>query len=331
MPSIHFIKNIRSLTALLALSLPACIFPKVVGDSPLEGSTGSTGSNDTEPVVTGGPAPGCNDPALTCSAPIDCVQLRCGALDSPFDAAGCPRKSCDDVPCGADELCYAVSDQNDCPAEVSLCADVEGACTCQFGDCFTNFCIPTDEGPPIECAKITDEAACLAAGCSEFTTIVTATIVADACVFGEPTPLCMWFPADAWGGTATPGAFFKLGTDEATSFSMDWIDPPWGWAKCGAPGSPASCSCFGICPDLQSQAEQFLANDKPCADLSDCVSAEALCFDGNVCGTVGLHKDSQTDWTQMEADMASFGCCEGADPCGGTLACQDQRCVVTFP
>lgn len=314
-----------------ALALPACAFPKVLGDNPLDSSTGTTGGTTSEPGVTDGPPGVCDNPAFTCSEPLDCEAQRCGAIDSPFDASGCLRPSCADAPCGAGELCYSV-EQSSCTANVVSCADADGACSCQLGDgCTARFCIPADEGPPVECAQITDEAACLAAGCSEFTTIVRTTLVDGECVSGEVTPLCMWFPGDAWGGTATPGAFYEIASGAATQFATDWIDPPHGWAHCGAPGSPPACSCFSMCNQLQGQAADFLAEDKPCADVSDCVLADAICFEGNTCGSVGVHKDNQADWAGVNANLESFGCCAGADPCGGTLACENQRCVVTFP
>ncbi len=332
MPLIQLIA--RSIPTLLsfsaALALSACAFPKVLGDSPLDSSTGGTGGTTSEPGVTDGSPGVCDNPAFTCTEPLDCEKHRCGAIDSPFDASGCLRPSCEDAPCGADEICYSVADSDDCP--VVSCADADGACSCQLDDdCTTRFCVPADEGPPVECAKITDEAACAAAGCSEFTTIVGTTIVDGQCVPGEVTPLCMWFPGDAWGGTATPGAFYELATGAATQFPTDWFEPPHGWGDCGDPGAPPACGCFSVCALAQDQAADFLDADKPCADVSDCVQADAVCYDGNTCGSVGVHKDSQSAWQDLHDGLGAFECCAGADPCGATLACENQRCVVAFP
>jgi len=327
----HFI-NHHSLSALLALTLSGCAFPKVVGDSPLDESTGTTAiATATEPVLTGGPAPVCDNPAFTCSQPMDCENRGCGKPGSLYDADGCLRRSCEDTPCGADEICFTLEPTGDCNGDVVACADVDGVCSCELGDCITRHCIRADEGPPVECPGITDEAACLAADCSEFTTIVTATIVEGACVFGEPQPLCMWFPGQAWGGTATPGSFYNKATGEATSFPTDWFEPPYGWGDCGDADAPPACACFNVCTNLQGDAADFLDADKPCADVSDCVLADALCFEGNVCGSVGVHKDSQSDWQGMQADLEAQGCCSGADPCGASVACQEQRCVAVFP
>ena len=187
------------------------------------------------------------------------------------------------------------------------------------------------DGPPVECDQITDEAACLAAGCSEFTTIVRTTVVDGECVAGEVAPLCMWFAGDAWGGTATPGAFYEIASGAATLFSTDWIEPPHGWADCGDPGAPPACACFSVCNQMQNQAAEFLDEDKPCADVSDCVIADAVCYEGNTCASVGVHKDSQAEWEGLHSGLEAPECCAGADPCGGNLACEDQRCVVTFP
>lgn len=327
-------RSIRALfTLTAALALAACAFPKVVGDSPLDttGTTGAPGTT-TEAIVTDGPPPGCANPAFTCSQPIDCEQWRCGALDSPFDAAGCLRPSCADAPCGASEVCYSVEQSNDCIIDVTACADVDGACSCELDDdCFGRFCVPADEGPPALCPTLTDKDACLAAGCSEFTTVTPATIVDGACVYGEAIPACLWFPGDVWGGNATPGSFYKQDTGEAVQFATDWLVPPHGWGDCGAPGAPPSCACFGLCAGLQQQAAELLEADKPCADVSDCVLASAECYDHNVCGSVGVHKDSASAWSDLHGDLQSFECCAGADPCGGSLACEDQRCVVVFP
>ena len=212
------------------------------------------------------------------------------------------------------------------------CGDVDGACACEFDPaCEDRHCIPADEGPPVECPGITDEAACLAAGCSEFTTVAPWTIVDGACVQGPSEPLCMWFPGDAWGGTATPGSFYEKATGEAVRFGTDWIDPPNGWGDCGDPEAPPACECVGTCALAQKEGDGFLANDLPCESASDCVLADAVCYAGNTCGSVAVNQASAEDWGNIEANLAELGCCAGADPCGASVACEDQRCVVQFP
>lgn len=331
---------VRVLIVMPALALAGCALPKVLGDNPADGSSGSSGgassesggeSSESGGPTTGGPA-GCDNPAFTCSVPVDCEQWQCGALGSPFDAAGCLRPRCVDEPCGADEICYSVG-EGDCGAlDVIGCGDVDGACSCEFSPrCGGNHCIPADEGPPVLCPEITEEAACEAAGCSEFTTIAPWSMVDGACVQGPVEPLCMWFPGDAWGGTASPAPFYEIATGRAELFSTGWVDPPIGWAPCGGPDSPPACACVGQCALAQMDGDGFLAGDQACADASDCVLADAVCYEGNVCGSVAVHKDSAALWSEVEANLEGLGCCAGADPCGASVACEDQRCVVKFP
>lgn len=56
--------------------------------------------------------------------------------------------------------------------------------------------------------------------------------------------------------------------------------------------------------------------------------ADAECYDADVCGSVAVHKDSLVEGQSVPADRVSLGCCDGADPCVGTPACVNQRCVV---
>lgn len=241
MSMLHFAYRSLPILILLGLAPSACVYPQVVGDNPLDDSTSggdTSGGVTTDPQTTDGPPLVCDSPDIACTKPFDCEQWNCGAIDSPIDASGCLRPSC---PCGPGELCYSVS-MNDCPDEAS-CADEGDVCSCAVRDCNTSYCIPADQGPPVECAKITDKDACLAAGCSEFTTVVYASVESDMCVFGEVTPLCMWFPGDAWGGPATPGSFYEIATGRATSFGTDWLEPPHGFAHCTA--DVPACGCVG--------------------------------------------------------------------------------------
>lgn len=319
----------------LTSALAGCALPKVLGDNPLDGSGDSGGGSDSEgsgSPTTGAPAGSCDNPDFTCSVPVDCAAWDCGAPGSPFDAAGCLRPSCTDGPCAADEICYAVS-KGDCGAiDVIGCGDVDGACACEFDPaCGDNHCIPADEGPPIECPGITEEAACLAAGCSEFTTVGPWTVVDGECVQGPSEPLCMWFPGDAWGGTATPGSFYEEATGKAVRFGTDWIDPPHGWGDCGDPGAPPACACINTCALAQQEGDSFLADDLPCESVSDCVLVDAVCYAGNTCGSVAVNKANAEGWGDIEGNLGELGCCAGADPCGASVACEDQRCVVQFP
>ena len=315
-----------------ALLLAGCVLPKVLGDSPGdESSSGSGGSEGSGEPTSGGPAVVCANPAFTCSVPVDCAVWGCGELGSPFDADGCLRPSCVDQPCAADEICYSVGVGSCGEIDVIGCSDVEGVCACEYSPrCGGNRCIPADEGPPVLCAEIKEKAAC-EAECSEFTTIAPWSIVDGECVQGPSEPLCMWFPGDAWGGPAAPGAFYEKATGRAEFFSTDWVDPPHGWGDCGDPEAPPACTCIGQCAQAQMEGHGFLESDLPCEDASDCVLVDAVCFEGNKCGSVAVNVASAESWGNIEGNLEGLGCCAGADPCGATAACEGQRCVAQFP
>lgn len=336
------VKRARALLLVPALLLPGCTLPKVLGDSPEESSGGTaegSGEGTAEGTAdgsggptSGGPSGTCDNPAFTCSVPVDCEVWKCGELGSPFDASGCLRPSCVEDACGADEICYSVG-EGDCGAlDVIGCSDVEGACACEFSpSCGGAHCIPADEGPPVECAGIQEKAACEAADCSEFTSVAPWSVVEGECVQGPSEPLCMWFPGDAWGGTATPGAFYERATGRANYFSIDWIVPPHGWGSCGDADAPPACACIGSCALAQKEGDDLLKNDPPCEDASDCVLVDALCYEGNKCGSVAVNVVNEENWSIVEENLQFLGCCAGADPCGATAACEDQRCVAKFP
>lgn len=318
----------------LSLAAPACVYPKVLGDDPTatDGSTtdGPATATTDGPATTGAPLV-CENPNFQCTQPVDCEKWRCGEIDSTFDANGCLRPLCAQTPCDAGEVCFTAQATPECPAVT--CADDGDQCACEVApDCAVSYCIPADEGPPAECPAITDEAACLAAGCSQFTTVSRYTMNGNGeCVVDSVGPACLWFPSDAWGGAATPGAFYEKSTGLAVQFGTDWVEPPYGWGDCGDADAPPACGCFGFCADQQKAAAEFLDMAPPCVDASDCTLADAFCYEGNVCGSVGVHKDAAAEWNNYESDLEAFQCCAGVDPCGASVACENQRCVATFP
>ncbi|MBZ5709113.1 hypothetical protein [Nannocystis pusilla] len=327
--------SLRLLFVPAALALSACPFPKVLGDGPAAADTDTDTSSGTMPTTGDEPPRVCDNPAYACSQPPDCEYWKCGALGSPFDADGCLRQNCEDTPCAADEICYGVGNTNDCPIGPEGCTEdpQTATCTCELAsNCSTGHCIPADEGPPVECPLITDEAECKAE-CSEWYPGIGFWRVDenDECVQDEAAPRCLWFPGDAWGGTATPGSFYEKATGLATMFGTDWFVPPHGWGDCGDADAPPACKCVGFCSQQQGFVAEVLENDLPCDDVSDCVLADAVCFSENTCGSVGVHKDNVDTWNGAHSDLQALGCCEGADPCGATLACEDQRCVALFP
>lgn len=207
-------------------------------------SSPATGDSTGDP-----PGPLCSNPKHTCTIPIDCEAQNCGALHSPFDADGCLRRGCEDEPCGPGEVCY----QNmggGCFPQVTDCFDDRGTCTCTINDdCGGKYCYPEGEAPPAQCDAFTDEAACLAAGCSAFETVSTLTREGDECVCGEPLPACLWF-FGAISGDDAPAPFYNQNSQQVVVFSTSWDEPPQGWAPCvGDPSEPAACSCASIGDD----------------------------------------------------------------------------------
>lgn len=273
----------RMLLACVLVASSGCVIPKIVGDSPLdddgegEGTLGNSslpatgGSSEesaTEPgPVTGdivdstgetlgpgtttgddtGPAMVCpTREGFTCAFPTDCEVQSCDDLHGPFDAEGCPKVPCDDGACGEGEVCYRPGDWFlGCSGtligsknNIDIC-DYKFTNGCDGG----NYCVPEEVAPPATCPMFTDEASCLAAGCSEFTTVrpVLYDEATDTCSCGEPRSECLWF-LPGWLQQTAPGPFYRHGLLETVAFSISWEDNPYGWIKCtGDPAEPDGC------------------------------------------------------------------------------------------
>ena len=280
----HLPLNLLTLT--LTLALTACAIPKSLGDNPDEDSSGSTagissGSVTSDVPLTGdtgdsstaesGVVPGtdsgsegissdfttttadgpsCQNPAqIACGLnQVDCVEHECGALGSPFDANGCLRPSCNDEPCGANEVCFGDESLHCAPSVISCGGGEGGVCECTSSeDCGGRYCYPAGEAPPADCGSFTDSDSCLAAGCSEFQSVTSVNLVDGACDCSADIPACLWFAGEEWGGAASAGAFYHLASQQVVVFGTIWIDPPYGWVSCGDPGAPAACACALDC------------------------------------------------------------------------------------
>lgn len=340
-PYTYFLSALFVLPAALAVS--ACTYPKVFGDAPDENDSVATGIIDdtAEPTTEGSPLV-CANPAFTCSGPVDCEQWAahgsCGPVTSQFDAAGCLRPSCADSPCAADELCYLYNADEPihCAVDLLACADQGDSCACEVSDaCSTQYCIPADEGPPAECPALTDEGACLAAGCDwhEQEAFWSKTGVGGTaeCLVEEVKPFCTFLPGHNIAPILQEAPLYEKATGRAVLFPLDRELVPHGWGRCGDPDAPSSCDCITVCADKQEAAAAFLDQDKPCDDVSDCALAEAICFNADTCGNVGVHKDNLAAWDALHAELGELGCCDGAAACGAGVACVDNRCVAAFP
>ncbi len=237
------------LTASLALALPACIIPKDVGDT--QGTSTSTTTTTTDTSTTnptdGAPVLCPDSPNFSCTVAYACEGFPCGGLQDWFDADGCPRPGCGaDEPCPAGQVCYQSGVWGECNASGVSCEDDGDICRCdQSLDCMdVSYCVPAELGPPTDCGAITDAQACLAAGCTTADTATPVTFVGDACVCAPAQPTCLWFEGDEFGGSASPGAFYRKSTLEVVVFSTIWAPPPHGWAPCeNDPQPPPACAC----------------------------------------------------------------------------------------
>ncbi len=85
------------------------------------------------------------------------------------------------------------------------------------------------------------------------------------------------------------------------------------------------------CEAATEAATAFIDANSACEDASDCVPLDGVCYGGNTCGSIAVSADHDADaW--MEIQAALEGACEcGADPCGASIACVDNRCEMQFP
>lgn len=95
-------------------------------------------------------------------------------------------------------------------------------------------------------------------------------------------------------------------------------------------GAPVSAAC----QDHRDEATRFVEQNRSCKTVLDCVSAEAVCYDGSVsnpCGVVGLSAEADiTVWDAIGSDLADSCEC-GAAECGPALLCNDaQQCESVF-
>ena len=246
-------------TLLLSLALPACVLDKDLGDTPPDTASDSTSApstgesaGSTDPTATGdGPlCPGADN--FSCTVPFNCIDFPCGGLQDLFDADGCPRQRCALDPCPAGQVCYDTGAWGTCNASSTFCEELDGSCSCsQTLDCHAvSYCVPAEIGPPADCFAISDAAACLAAGCSEASTVTPVTVVGDTCECGEPEVACLWFTQEEWGSQASPGSFYEIASGRVVVFPGSWIEVPQGWSSCDKGEAPAACACAETCAGL---------------------------------------------------------------------------------
>ncbi len=110
-------------------------------DSETDGTTGTNSCPQTE--------------EFACSQyEIDCEQVDCGGLNSPFDENGCLRDTCNGGPsCGEGMECYTPLDWGGCASSGLFCNDSELQMACICGgdaDCNGSYCVPHELYPVTE-------------------------------------------------------------------------------------------------------------------------------------------------------------------------------------
>lgn len=91
-------------------------------------------------------------------------------------------------------------------------------------------------------------------------------------------------------------------------------------------GIPSGSSASSECIDNTEAATMFIAQNRDCETVLDCVRADGVCYAGALagpCGEVGLAATAAVEsWTELANDLE--GSCEcGAPECGADLMCND--------
>jgi hypothetical protein len=247
-----------SLLASSLLALAACQVDKSLGDldDATATATESAGSG-TETSSSGSTddtgAPAClQHPSFTCEVPIDCAFEQCGGPLAEVDAEGCLRPRCNGEPCPDGYTCVNLGAWGSCAASSWSCGPYEGECGCGgTADCSesVSICVQDEQAPPAACNTLTDEASCLAAGCSAF--VLAPRVEVDlasgtcSCAGEELEPTCLWFPSGNQGGddvitpyvaTGDDGGFIRL-------LPASYDETPLGWRTCTDRYDEALCAC----------------------------------------------------------------------------------------
>lgn len=247
-----------SVACSLALAAVGCQVDKSLGDLDDATATDSAGSGTASASAgssedTGAPALACPDnPDFTCTVPLDCAFEQCGGPLAEVDAEGCLRPRCDGGQCPDGYTCVTLGDWGSCASSSWACSESEGECGCGgTADCSdsVSICVQDEEAPPAACSDFTDEASCLAAGCSAF--VMAPQVEFDpgagtcACAAAEPVPTCLWFPTGSSGGddVITPYVSFGIQDGGMRLFPATYDEEPLGWHACSDVYDDALCAC----------------------------------------------------------------------------------------
>lgn len=212
-----------------------------VGGSTTEGR--STGEAMTGEVSSSGEAveAGCpgSDWAEGCPA-VDCQKQSCGGLFDKYDEQGVRRKGCDVVTCCETGFeCFRPFDWGGCVPSL-------WGCGFQSEDCGGAYCVPKALNPPPIACGGTDEASCVASGCS-FVLAPWFAKTGKDCECGEAAPLCLWF-SEPVTSVDEPTAYYEEFGVNVRVLQQAWSAPPHGYKPCaGDPDAPAGCGCVDSC------------------------------------------------------------------------------------
>ncbi len=121
-----------------------------------DSQTDTEATTDTESTDTTGDPNTCPQTEnFTCHEfEIDCNQIDCGSLDSPFDENGCLRETCNSGGgCSEGDECYTPIDWGGCASSGLFCSDsnLQMACICGGdADCNGSYCVPHELYPVTE-------------------------------------------------------------------------------------------------------------------------------------------------------------------------------------
>jgi len=250
-------------SSLLALALAAfgCEIDQKLGD--LDDATASATDSESSATDTvdpptssdedaGDPFLLCPDnPDFTCTVPLDCEnEYDCGGPLSEADAEGCLRPRCSVGECPDGYTCVHLRDWGSCASSSWSCEADGDQCGCGgTADCSDSvaICVQEEVAPPAACNSFTDEASCLAAGCSAFMLAprVEFDELAGTCSCAEAEPTCLWFPGGNQGGDDVITPYFTYGEEDRVVrlLPASYDVTPLGWHACSDGFDDELCAC----------------------------------------------------------------------------------------
>jgi hypothetical protein len=246
----------------LALTATGCEVDQKLGDlddaSATDSETSATDTVDpssSSDEDSGDPPSAClQHENFTCNGPLDCSFEPCGRGGplAEIDENGCLRPRCDNGMCPDGYSCVNLGDWGSCAASSWSCAADGDQCSCGgTADCSdsVSICVQDEVAPPAACNSFTDEASCLAAGCSAF--VLAPVVEYDeaagtcSCAEAEPEPTCLWFPSGNQGGDDVITPYYAYDSDgiQMRLLPASYDETPLGWHECSDVFDAETCAC----------------------------------------------------------------------------------------